>query len=170
MKRQLRGFTLIELMIVIAIIAIIAAIAIPNLIEARKGSNEAAAIGSLRAIATAQAMYRDRDKDGNGINDYAVPDSGIFQTPTQLGAVGLIDQNLASGTKQGYNFYVRAVSDQLPAAWDPRNEFFVIAVPVAFGKSGDRLFYLDQTGVIRFATTNATINYDPATYPGVIGG
>ena len=59
MKKLQKGFTLIELMIVIAIIAIIAAIAIPNLIEARKGSNEAAAIGAMRTLTTAQALFRE---------------------------------------------------------------------------------------------------------------
>ena len=71
MRAGARGFTLIELMIVIAIIAIIAAIAIPNLLAARKASNESSAIQTLRTIAAAQTIFRDRDYDRDNIPDYA---------------------------------------------------------------------------------------------------
>ena len=132
------GFTLIELMIVIAIIAVIASIAIPNLIEARKGANEAAAIASLRTLHAAEEMYRDQDKDQDGRLNFAV-DLDTLRTTNAL-----IDQVLATGTKQGYLY--RVVS---------ANEFFfeATATPVAPGKSGDRYFYIDDTGVIRFSTT-----------------
>src|SRR5204863_3877167 len=103
--RRNRGFTLIELMIVIAIIAIIAAIAIPNLIEARKGGNEAAAIGALRTLTTAQALFREGDKDKNSTLDYAT-------SMTALGNQNLIDGVLASGTKQGYIFACTSSSAQ----------------------------------------------------------
>ena len=134
------GFTLIELMIVIAIIAIIAAIAIPNLIEARKGANEAAAIGALRTISTAQSLYREGDKDGNGTFDYATELAGLFSNGR------LVDQVLGAGTKQGYLFSVVS-ADQF--TWSAR------AVPHGPKKSGDRYFFVDESGVIRFSTTGA---------------
>ena len=132
------GFTLIELMIVIAIIAIIAAIAIPNLIEARKGSNEAAAIGALRTISTAQSLFREGDKDGNGVFDYATTLANLFSRGN------LVDQVLGNGTKQGYVFEVIAANN---FEWSAR------ADPASPKKSGDRYFFVDESGVIRFSTS-----------------
>lgn len=132
-----RAFTLIELMIVIAIIAIIAAIAIPNLIEARKGSNEAAAIGALRTVSTAQAMFREGDKDGDGRLNYAT-------SLAELSTFNLVDDVLGAGTKQGYSFTILGASTF---------EWSAAADPVVPGSSGDRYFFVDESGVIRFSTT-----------------
>lgn len=135
-----RAFTLIELMIVIAIIAIIAAIAIPNLIEARKHGNESAAIGSLKAISSAQSLFREGDKDGNGVLDYG--------TLTQLSQQNLVDSVLGAGTKQGYNFASgNAVASAINFTWAARG------VPAVEGTTGDRRFYTNQTGVIFYTTT-----------------
>jgi len=134
-----QGFTLIELMIVIAIIAIIAAIAIPNLIEARKGGNESAAIGTLRTIHTAQTMFRDRDMDRNSQHDYA-------NSLGHLGLLQLIDSTLSTGIRQGYVFEMYIPSDPLVT-------FACVAYPQSQGKSGDRSFFIDETGVIRASTS-----------------
>ena len=87
-----KAFTLIELMIVIAIIAIIAAIAIPNLLEARKHGNETSAVGSLRTVNASQAVYIERTA------------TQIFGTLENLRAGGYLDDVLGNGAKQGYNF------------------------------------------------------------------
>ena len=147
MKNQ-KGFTLIELMIVIAIIAIIAAIAIPNLIEARKGSNEAAAIGALRTLTTAQALFREGDKDKDTTLDYAT-------TMGELKTANLIDGVLGSGTKQGYVFTVGS-------AGGAQFTWSATASPASPGKSGDRYFFVDESGVIRFATTAVATSTDTA--------
>ena len=100
-----KGFSLIELLIVVAIILIIAAIAIPNLLRSRIAANEASAVGSLRTLNTAEVTY-----------NTTYPTVG-FATLTAMGpttggaaatsaAAGLIDANLASGTKSGYSFTV----------------------------------------------------------------
>jgi prepilin-type N-terminal cleavage/methylation domain-containing protein len=141
--RKESGFTLIELMIVIAIIAIIAAIAIPNLLDARKGANEAAAKSSLRTLFTVQNLFREGDKEGDGTLDYAT------DLPELL-SVGLIDDVLASGTKQGYVFNIpSAALYTWCATADPQ-------VPT---KSGDNYYFIDETGVIRFSSTaTATVS------------
>ncbi|GIW71282.1 MAG: prepilin-type N-terminal cleavage/methylation domain-containing protein [Planctomycetota bacterium] len=143
--RNQKGFTLIELMIVIAIIAIIAAIAIPNLLDARKGANEAAAKSALRTLFTVQNLYREGDRDGNGTLDYA-------DTLTKLLNANLIDEVLASGTKQGYVFTINGASLYTWSA---------TANPEVPGKSGDNYFFIDETGVIRYNTTGTASASDP---------
>jgi type IV pilus assembly protein PilA len=123
-----QGFTLIELMIVVAIIAIIAAIAIPSLLNARKAGNEASAISSCRTITTVNEQYRTR------FGSYADSLDRLF---TQ----GYIDKVLGSKAKSGYNF-VYASTD--------KNLWSCTADPQVAAKTGDRGFFVDQTGVIRF--------------------
>jgi len=128
-----KGFTLIELMIVIAIIAIIAAIAIPNLIEARKGANESAAIATLRTMVTVQTLFRDGDKDSDGTPNYGT-NLAVLQ------AANLIDTVLASGTKQGYLVTLLGQTFAWTADAHPQSN-----------NTGNRRFFVDESGVIRFS-------------------
>jgi len=131
MKRE-QGFTLIELMIVVAIIAIIAAIAIPSLLNARKAGNEASAISSLRTLTTVNEQYRTR---------FLTYSTSL----ANLSAATYINSVLGSGTKSGYNFTFAGGT----STWN------VSTVPTTAGTTGDRGFFADESGVIRFAASGA---------------
>jgi len=126
-----KGFTLVEIMIVVAIIILLAAIAIPNLLRARLNANEAAAIASLRTLSTACESYRSAQTSPAYPADLAAL-SGA--TPAY------IDSTLGGGTKQGYEFAY--------LVGDPANTYNVTASPVTENVTGSRSFAVDQNGVI----------------------
>jgi type IV pilus assembly protein PilA len=104
MKNQ-KGFSLIELLIVVVIIGIIAAIAIPNLLAARRAANEGSAISALRTLHGAQMTYASTYGNGNYAGTAAAAGTtALTQLYGTAGAIGLIDGVLSSGTKAGYNF------------------------------------------------------------------
>jgi type IV pilus assembly protein PilA len=148
MKKQ-KGFSLIELLIVVAIILIIAAIAIPNLMKSRMAANESSAVGSIRTINTAEVGYA-----------AACPAIGYSATLVELntgaaclGGGGLIDAFLAAGTKSGYTF---AYTQGPLAANNVATTYTTTGVPLTIGTSGQRGFFSDQSGVTRY-TQNGSL-------------
>src|SRR6266566_1663342 len=132
MKKQ-KGFSLIELLIVVAIILIIAAIAIPNLMRSRMAANEASAVGSIRTINTAQVTYS--TTYGTGFGPLANLGGAVPCTPSAATSC-LVDALISGGTKSGYTL--------------------AVPIPVAVGQSGQRSFCSDESGVIRNDPTGAT--------------
>lgn len=135
-NRRRRGFSLIELLIVIAIILVIITIAAPQYNKAMMASHETAAIQTIRTIYAMQTQYYSQfGKYAQSLTELGPPASGA-DGPA---AAGLISKDLADGTKSGYVYTVAAS----PAGYT------ITAIPEAFGNSGRRTFYSDQTNVIR---------------------
>jgi type IV pilus assembly protein PilA len=148
MRKQQKGFSLIELLIVVAIILIIAAIAIPNLLRSRMAANEASAVGSLRTINTAEVTYS-TTYPSIGFASLASLGGAATTCATSAGATSttacLIDDVLATtAVKSGYGF-TATVGGTVPAV-----TYTSTALPSVVGQSGQRAFCSDQSGVIYY--------------------
>ena len=141
--RTHKGFSLIELLVVVAVILIVAAIAVPNFLRSRMRANEASAVASLRVLNTAAVTY-----------SITYPTLGFPAQLTTLGGVNpcsasstqacLIDDTLAQGAKSGYTFVWTGDGAT------PSISYTVTGTPQAVGATGQRMFCTDQSGVIRY--------------------
>jgi type IV pilus assembly protein PilA len=153
MNKKQKGFSLIELLIVVAIILIIAAIAIPNLLRAKIAANEASAVGSTRTIVTAEISYSNSFQIGPALlTNLQTPAGGCPGTGAAVGAACLIDSNLAGGVKSGYNF-AAVPNGGAGTAASPNTGFEATAMPITPGTTGQRAFCADMSGVLHFNTT-----------------
>ena len=130
-----KGFSLLELLLVLAIVILLASIAVPNLMKARRAANEASAVSSLKLIASGQLVYRQTQ--------------GQYTTLASLNQDSIIDNLVGSGTKSGYVF------ESSPGT-SPADEYTATAtpsVPSGFAASGVRYFFIMQDHVIRYNMT-----------------
>ena len=138
------GFTLVEVMIVVAIIALLAAIAIPNVLRGRTSANESAAIGNLRALASSLEMYRSvnmtfpdawqADMYTNANPDFGPPNFNLGAFPILV---------------QGYNYTYTQAAGCLGTAASPCNTYTVLAAPQTIGTTGTRTFFVNEDGTVR---------------------
>jgi type IV pilus assembly protein PilA len=143
MRNRKKGFSLIELLIVVAIILIIAAIAIPNLLRAKIAANQASAVGSLRTLNTACIAFA----TSYGQFPAALTNLGPIATGSTASSTSadLIDSVLSAGTKSGYVFsFTPGASNQ---------SYSITATPITVGTTGQGMYFTDQSGVIRVNTS-----------------
>jgi type IV pilus assembly protein PilA len=143
-----RGFSLIELLIVVAIILIISAIAIPNYLRSRMQANEASAVGSLRMINTSAVTYSSTYVNV-GFPANLVDLGGVSPCTASSATACILEETLAQGSKSGYSF-----------TWTgdgatPSVAYTLTATPLTLGGSGQRQFCTDQAGAIRYEASGA---------------
>jgi len=181
--RKDKGFTLIELMIVIAIIAVIAAIAIPGLLAAMRGANERSAATSLKTLSTAEADFRANDRDWNHVNDYWTFNVAGLYSMTSAAVVGnaantttdpaikLIELSMASADSEGSTATIPGCTEYAPvnlfAVSSPKASYWFIALTndMAVAGSPDQTYKVDTAGAPTMGSVHNTSKFGFMSFP-----
>jgi type IV pilus assembly protein PilA len=152
------GFSLIELLIVVAIMLVIAGITIPALLRSRIASNESAVTASMRVVTSMNARYMLTFQQGfaQDLKSLGPPPQG---SPPSAATADLIDSVLASGIKSGYSLVYVPLD---PGGTGSPTGFTLNANPVSPGQTGNRYFYVDQTNTIHVSTSGPADQNSPA--------
>ena len=162
-RRQPNGFTLMELLIVMAIIAILMLIAIPTMGNMTRYANETSAIKSVQAINLAQSQYSTTfPVNGFACSLTALGGDPRSGTPTAASA-HVLDQGLATGMKSGYQFSITNCVKNSQNGSDRVTGYTIIAQPQTVGRTGNRTFCGDEGGEIKFDPTGGTNCTQPLT-------
>jgi type IV pilus assembly protein PilA len=159
MHRDHGGFSLVELLIVVAIILIIAAIAIPSFLRSRIAANQASAIESMRTIGTAEVTYWVTFGQGFSVS-LSVLGPPPANGPVTSTAAGLIDEVLAGGAKSGYVFIY--TPNEMDPSTGRYNGYNLNGNPAIFGSTGTAYYFTDQSHVIRGSSTAVASSTDSA--------
>jgi type IV pilus assembly protein PilA len=154
--RQSNGFTLMELLIVIAIILILMLMAIPTIGSLKKKANETSAINSVQVISKAELQYESTYPS----NGYACTLTALGGDPSagapSMAAAQILQGDLTSGFKSGYIFTLSCKDKVTVNGTDRFNSYSIVAIPQTVGKTGDRGFCSDQFGAITFDPAGGT--------------
>ena len=156
MRKKQAGFSLIELLIVVAIILVIAAIAIPSFLSSRMAANESSAVASVRSVSTAETAYAaSYAAIGYSVALTDLGDGGSSNCIASTTQACLIDSLLASGIKSGYSITYANDGNT------PSTGYTIHADPLTRGQSGRRSFFSNQPGEIRYNLTAVASITDP---------